>query len=230
MRGLLDFLKKSLIRTSQSLPDLYFNLNVVRGIVKSKEFNDMPIDLQKEFLELLMELVQSDIQTSYMSAALKTTRTLSNVSVLFPFKFLGLKDYEVMEQEIVLNDKCVVIPTWKPRSLTYLFGNVKKNGYIKNLCETYGYYIPALNLVFIVNGRHRLATSIMAKKECTAMVEVYDFVERPNIDVYRHYGHIFWASLNEAGERIDSVEMMDVRFAILWQLYVALTDLSLSRE
>lgn len=166
----------------------------------------------KNYLRYVIDVVKLDIQGSLQARMFyQDTQTCP---LIFPA--FATRPAE-MGKEVSFEGNTVICMPYDFKKMAGAVVDINRDGFLKDVEHT-GFYFPELKLLIIQSGQHHSSVASI-KGNCggAANADVYHLADiYPRLSVSDDYR--FWLSKGEEGEDELPIEVIDPRFALLYNL------------
>ena len=210
------FFKKR-IKEKEYIPsprsDYSFTMDYINFTLEFEKSAKDKIDM----IEFFMEMIRKDIQYDLMSKFIYNK--MDNIEISHPFPidyFIDTSDFQnkailVREDKVVdLSKDTVILLPWDRYAFSVIIKSMLNNGFIYSKTNHRGYYFSDIDLCYVYNGNHSIATGII-KREGQIKVKEYDI---KNLFKDLITDGLHWYINGE--KQIN--EVFDFRIAILYEI------------
>lgn len=210
--SLLDCFRKSKTTTDllPSIQILFNNCeNTLNHLNRYLDYKEATNQEKKAFLEYTINVIGRDIQSHYLASCFyRDSLTYYEQGHLFPI-YMFMK-HSCTIPNLPTAGKTVIS---EPYDMDKLFGavqDIRREGFQKKLNYTSGIYIPEMNMIFVVNGRHHMAAASILDK---------GFVD---VNVYKLSDVFSTLKVSEDWKfwchEEDRIPIADPRFALIYEI------------
>ena len=219
MMGLCCFLKrfkKGSSDTKRAIDSYFYpsDFQVVWNRIHCREaYSVFDSDLEWEnYLRYVIDVIKLDIQGSLQARMFyQDTRTFHRI-----FPAVATPPAE-MRKEVSFEGNTVICMPYDFKKLAGAVVDVNRDGFLKDIEHT-GFYFPDIKLLIIQNGQHHSSVASI-KSNCggAAYADVYRLADiYPRLSVSDDY--CLWFPKRDNGENDEPIEVIDPRFALLYNL------------
>ncbi|MEZ0536010.1 DUF6710 family protein [Caldicellulosiruptoraceae bacterium PP1] len=221
LRGLLkkkNNIKQNIITDSKEL----YKLNAEREFSYAIEFvnnaieGETKIEDKIKMIDFIMDLIKEDIKTDLLTKIIYNPE--ANITRYFPFPMCyydknnnAYRLHEGEEIEIDLSNECVITYPYNREKYVKNIRTISKEPFIYKNNNHTAYYFSQVNICYIANGYHSIASGIMCNK---------GKIKAKKIDITPLYDYVYTNGVYWYNTHTNNIltTLTDFRIGILYEI------------
>ncbi|SHH59675.1 hypothetical protein SAMN02745180_00570 [Sporanaerobacter acetigenes DSM 13106] len=212
---LLLFKKKNKSKTGNS--DIAFGFKFAMDYIETVLEYEKTLEDKINMIDFFMEVTRRDIQYDLLSKFLYSE--MDDIKIDFPFAmdyFISNSDFPNKavlirkDKTVDLSQDTIILLPWDRYAFSYTVKSILQNGFKYIKSNHRGYYFSDIDLCYVYNGNHSIATGIIKK---TGQIRVKEY------DIKNLFKDLTTDGLNWYinGEK-QLIKVFDFRISILYEL------------